>query len=144
MVATDIRSQQFQTPRKFFTCCSNLLPHCYSSATKGGKNGVNKFFVTEPWPKSINKRAFKGERFYGLPLLIASLVVGKRRREACVQERGKSPFDKGLVTQPHMPSLVPADHDLPKPIILTEKEEKTPKNIVGSEICTVDICSSEQ
>lgn len=43
-----------------------------------------------------------------------------------------------------MLSLVPADQDLPKPIIQMEKEEKTPKNIVGSEICRGDICSSEQ
>lgn len=59
-----------------------------------------------------------------------------------MQERGKSPFAKGLVTQPQIPSLVPADQDLPKPVTETEKEEKTPKKRVSSEICTVDICSS--
>lgn len=59
-----------------------------------------------------------------------------------MEERGKSPFDKHLVAQPHTPRLVTADQDLAKPIIQTEKEEKTPKKIVISEICTVDICSS--
>lgn len=58
---------------------------------------------------------------------------------------GKSPFDKDLVTRLQMPRLVPADQDLSKPIIQTEKgEKKTPKNRVSSEICTVDVCSSLQ
>lgn len=61
-----------------------------------------------------------------------------------MQERGTSPFDQDLVTQLQMPRLVSADQDLPKPIIQTEEEEKkdTKKNLVSSEICTVDVCSS--
>lgn len=39
----------------------------------------------------------------------------------------KRPFVKGWVTQPRVPSLVPADRDPPKPIIQMEKEEKMPK-----------------
>jgi len=56
MVAPDIRSQQFQKLMKLSIRWSSLLPYCYSSATKGG-NMVDKFFVTKPWQKSINKRA---------------------------------------------------------------------------------------
>lgn len=59
-----------------------------------------------------------------------------------MQERGESPFDKHLVAQSQGPRLVTADQDLAKPIIWTEKEEETPKTIVISEICTVDVCSS--
>lgn len=55
MVAPDIRSQQFQKLTKLSIRWSSLLPYCYSSATKGG-NMVDKFFVTKPWQKSINKR----------------------------------------------------------------------------------------
>ena len=41
-----------------------------------------------------------------------------------MQERGKSPFVKGLVTHPQMPILVPTDQGPPKPIIQMEKEAK--------------------
>lgn len=44
-----------------------------------------------------------------------------------MRERGKSPFDEGLVTRPPVPSLVPAGRDLPKPTMQMEKGEKTPK-----------------
>lgn len=59
-----------------------------------------------------------------------------------MRERAKSPRDRGLVTQRQIPSLVPAERDLPKPMIQMEKEEKTPKTKVSSEICPVGICSS--
>lgn len=56
MVAHDTRSQQFQKLMKLSVRWSSLLFYCYSSATKGG-NAVDKFSVTKPWQKSINKRA---------------------------------------------------------------------------------------
>lgn len=62
-----------------------------------------------------------------------------------MQERDKGPFEKRLVTQPQIPSSMPADEDPLKPIIPTERgEEKTPKNVVSFAICTVGICSSQQ
>lgn len=62
-----------------------------------------------------------------------------------MQERDKGPFEKRLVTQPQLPSSMPADKDPLKPIIQTERgEEKIPKNVVSFAICTVGICSSQQ
>lgn len=46
-----------------------------------------------------------------------------------MRERGKSPFDKDLGTQLQMPRLVPADQNLPKPIIQTEKGEERHQKI---------------
>lgn len=79
-----------------------LLQFCHQR----GKNYVNKFFVTKRWQKSSNKRAHQRQTIlrtpYGSPLVaIWSRESGK---EACVQERDKSPFAKGLVTQPQTPS----------------------------------------
>lgn len=133
-------SQKFQKLRKLFIRCSSFLSYCYSSATKGGGRWCKQVLCDQALAKVNKKESLsKAEPFYGQPPLVANLGVRKSRREACGQERPKSPFDKCLVTQPQMPSLVPTDQDLPKPIIQTEKEEKTPKHTASSEISTVAI-----
>lgn len=98
-----------------------------------GKEGVNKFCVTKPWQQSINKTACQSRTI--LWAASASCQFGGWKTwegGMCARKRSASPCQGfGDPT----PGVRVGASSPPRPTIQTEKEAKTPKNRVSSEIC---------